>query len=99
MIETTQRLTRPDQDKVIAGVCSGLGNYFDVDPVIVRIAWIVFSLVGGSGVLAYLLAWFIIPDSSGQRSLTPLWVGLLLFVLPMVLFALIMLPLAFLSML
>jgi phage shock protein PspC (stress-responsive transcriptional regulator) len=91
-MEPPQRLTRPKQDKVIAGVCSGLGHYFDIDPVIVRIAWIVFTLAAGAGILAYLLAWFFIPDRSGQRSLTPLWVGLLLVVVPTVLFVLFMLP-------
>jgi len=48
---------------MIAGVCSGIAEYFGVDPTIVRIVWVIFSLpmLGFSGVLAYLILWAIIP--------------------------------------
>ena len=56
-----KRLYRIDNGKVIAGVCSGLGEYFDVDPVLVRLIWVVFACLWGSGLIAYVLAMFIIP--------------------------------------
>jgi phage shock protein C len=63
----TRRLIRSRTDAKIAGVCAGLANYFDVDVVLVRAAWVVFSIVPGAligGVLAYLAAWLVIPESS-----------------------------------
>jgi len=56
------RLTRSTSDKVVAGVCGGLGRHFAVDPVVFRIAFVVTALAGGSGVLLYLVAWLLVPD-------------------------------------
>jgi phage shock protein PspC (stress-responsive transcriptional regulator) len=64
---STRRLTRPQTDRTIAGVCAGLANYLDVDVVLVRAAWLVFSVVPGAivgGILAYLAAWLLIPEST-----------------------------------
>lgn len=61
---TRARLVRSNSDKRIAGVCGGLAEYFNLDPTIVRVAWIVVSVVPGLivfGAIAYLMAWFIIP--------------------------------------
>jgi phage shock protein C len=77
----TTSLYRPASDRVLAGVCSGLGRYFNLDAVIVRLAWVAFSLLGGSGVLLYLFAWLLIPDEQGQRAATPLVLLVLGFVL------------------
>jgi phage shock protein C len=58
------RLVRSQTDRRIAGVCGGLADYFDVDPTIVRVTWVILSIVAGAvifGVVAYLIAWFIIP--------------------------------------
>jgi phage shock protein PspC (stress-responsive transcriptional regulator) len=63
---TRARLVRSNTDKRIAGVCGGLAEYFDVDPTIVRITWVIVSIICGAGVLgvvAYLVAWFIIPPA------------------------------------
>ncbi len=49
--------------RMIAGVCGGIGEYFDLDPGLVRLGWIVLSLMGGGGILAYILAALIIPVS------------------------------------
>jgi phage shock protein PspC (stress-responsive transcriptional regulator) len=85
MTETTPtHLQRSQHDGIIAGVCSGLGNYFNIEPVLVRIALIIFVLLGGSGILAYLLAWYIMPDAAGQHSLAPLLVFLGLLLLPII---------------
>src|SRR3954468_19085363 len=57
-----RRLTRSSSDKVVAGVAGGLGRYFDIDPIIFRIGFVVFTLAGGAGVLGYLAAWVLVPD-------------------------------------
>ena len=60
------RLVRSQTDRRIAGVCGGLADYFDVDPTIVRVTWVILSIIAGAvvfGVLAYLIAWFIIPPA------------------------------------
>ncbi len=56
-----RRLYRNPNDRMIGGVCSGLANYFDIDPVIVRLVFAILFLTGGIGVIAYLIAWAIIP--------------------------------------
>lgn len=58
-----KRLHRSKRDKVIAGVCSGLAHYFNTDPVLVRIIWLILALCYGVGVLAYLICWLVMPDS------------------------------------
>ncbi len=76
-------LRRPIEERMLAGVCSGLGRFFRIDPTLVRIGWVLFSLLGGSGVLVYLLAWAIIPDQAGQRSMAPIILLLVLFLFPL----------------
>jgi phage shock protein C len=56
-----RRLYRNPKDKMLGGVCSGLAVYFDVDPVIIRLIMVVLLLGAGIGVLAYVIAWVIIP--------------------------------------
>ncbi len=56
------RLTRPRDDRVIAGVASGIARHLGLDPALVRLAFVVLTLAGGSGVLAYLIAWLVIPE-------------------------------------
>lgn len=56
-----KRIYRSQHDRVIAGVCGGIGEHFGVDPVIIRLVWIVLAIFGGSGILLYLLAWILIP--------------------------------------
>lgn len=59
------RLTRSRHNRVIFGVCGGLGEYFGVDPVIFRVGVIVLTLAGGSGVLLYVIGWLAIPEHDG----------------------------------
>ena len=64
----THRLTRSRSEGKIAGICAGIANYFEVDVTLIRAAWLVFSIVPGcviGGVLAYLLAWLVIPEDTG----------------------------------
>lgn len=60
----SKRLYRIERGKMLAGVCGGIAEYFDVDPSLVRLAWVLFCAVGGSGVLAYIVAAIIIPKKS-----------------------------------
>ena len=62
MTQQIKRLYRSVNNRVIAGVCGGLGNYLNVDPVLLRVLWAVFFLAGGAGLLAYIIAWIIIPE-------------------------------------
>ena len=57
-----KRIYRPREGKVLVGVCSGIANYFNIDPVLVRLGWIIFCCLGGSGILAYLVAAVLIPE-------------------------------------
>ncbi len=59
-----KRLHRSNENKVIAGVCGGIAEYFDMDPTLIRLAWILFCALGGSGVLAYIIAAIIIPEKT-----------------------------------
>jgi phage shock protein PspC (stress-responsive transcriptional regulator) len=64
--ETPRRLTRSRDDRVIGGVAGGLGHYFNVDPIIFRIAFAASLLIGGLGGLVYLAAWVFIPEGDGS---------------------------------
>ena len=61
-----KRLVRNVQDKKIAGVCAGLADYLDIDATLVRGLWILFTLLGGSGILAYLIFWLIMPEAGTE---------------------------------
>lgn len=58
----TKRLYRSRTNRVIAGVAGGIGEYFDIDPLVVRLIFVLLAIGGGSGVLLYLVAWLIIPE-------------------------------------
>ena len=87
-----KRIIRSRKDRIIAGVCGGFAEYFGLDPSLIRLAWIFFTLFGGSGILAYLLAMIVIPDEFSapyyeRNNVTPqkndktiLWGALLIFV-------------------
>ncbi|MCW8398732.1 PspC domain-containing protein [Legionella sp. PATHC038] len=56
-----KKLWRSRRDRKIAGICGGLGVYFSVDPVWIRIIFVVFFLLGGAAFIAYILLWLLIP--------------------------------------
>lgn len=58
---SSRRLFRNPNDRIIGGVCSGIANYFDIDPVIVRLVFVVMFLTALIGIPAYILAWILIP--------------------------------------
>lgn len=58
-----KKLYRSSTDKILAGVCGGIGNYFEIDPTIIRLIAVVFSLGSfGTGLLIYIIFWCIIPS-------------------------------------
>ena len=59
-----KRLYRSDENKVICGVCGGLGEYFNIDPTIVRLLWAALTLFWGVGLLLYIVAAVILPRKS-----------------------------------
>lgn len=58
-----KRLYRDKQGAMVAGVCTGLGDYFGIDPVIIRLVWAVLIFAAGTGLLAYIICWIIIPEA------------------------------------
>lgn len=58
-----KKLYKSNQNKMIDGVCGEIAEYFGIDPTVVRLIWALFSLMGGSGILAYIIAAVIIPRS------------------------------------
>jgi phage shock protein C len=71
----TRVLRRSSDDRVIAGVCGGLGRYLGVEPILLRIVFVVLAIAGGSGVLLYVLCWVFIPSGGPGEQLGPIrWV-------------------------
>lgn len=64
-----KKLYKSSSDKVLAGVCGGIGEYFAIDAVIVRLLWVVFTLMGGAGLIAYIIAAVIMPERPGASSI------------------------------
>lgn len=58
-----KKLYKSNTNKMLEGVCGGIAEYFGIDPTIVRLAWVVFCALGGSGILAYIIAAIIIPSA------------------------------------
>lgn len=57
-----RKLYKSNQNKMIAGVCGGLGEFFDIDPTLIRLLWVIFALAAGSGLLVYIASAIIIPE-------------------------------------
>ena len=60
-----KRLYKDHSNKKLCGVCSGIAKYFGIDPTLVRLALVLFCILGGSGVLAYIICALVIPDEPG----------------------------------
>lgn len=88
-----KRINRLESDRLIAGVCGGFAQYFVVDTTIVRLVLVAFTLFGGAGLLAYVVAWIMIPDEHETQwninldaiKQNPLW-GILLIAMGIILF-------------
>jgi phage shock protein C len=57
-----KRLVRPRDDRKIAGVCAGVAEYFDLDPTVVRLVWLITGIMTGVGLLSYPIAWVVMPE-------------------------------------
>ena len=57
-----KKLYRSRENAMLAGVCGGIGEYFDIDPTVVRLAWVILGFCGGVGIWAYIIAAVIIPQ-------------------------------------
>ncbi len=57
-----KKLYRSTGDKKLCGVCGGLGEYFEVDPTLIRLLWVIFTFCGGAGLLAYIVCAIIVPQ-------------------------------------
>ena len=57
-----KKIFRSLDNRMVCGVCGGIGKYFNIDPTIIRLVWVLASLFGGGGLLAYIIAAIIIPE-------------------------------------
>ena len=64
-----KRLYRSKNERMLGGVCAGLGEYLDVDPAVIRLIWVVITILSiGAGIIVYILAWIIIPEENTGRA-------------------------------
>jgi len=68
-------LYKSSNNKVLAGVCGGIGEYFAIDTVIIRLLWVVFTLMGGAGLIAYIIAAIIIPERNSNQTFEENYAG------------------------
>lgn len=59
-----KKLTKSSTDRMLCGVCAGIAEYANLDPTVIRLAWVIFCLAGGSGLIAYILAAIIMPEDN-----------------------------------
>ena len=69
MTQPARKLVRSRNDRIIAGVCSGLGEYFSIDPTLVRLLFVFTALLGGPGLIAYLIFWVVVPLEAEEQSI------------------------------
>ena len=62
MNEVKKSLHKSRDNKMIAGICGGIGEYFNIDPTLIRLGWVLFCAMGGSGIVAYIIAAIFIPE-------------------------------------
>ena len=61
-VAARKRLMRPRKGRKIAGICVGMAEYFDLDPVLVRVVWLIVAIMTGVGFVAYIIAWIVMPE-------------------------------------
>ena len=65
-----KRLYRSKKDRILGGVCAGLGEHLDVDPTVIRLVWAVVTVLSmGTGIIIYILAWIIIPEEDADTAI------------------------------
>jgi phage shock protein C len=60
-VAARKKLTRSRKDKKIAGVCGGFAEYLEIDSTLVRLIWVILAFLGGWGLIAYIIAWILMP--------------------------------------
>ncbi len=60
----SKKLYKIEAGKKLCGVCGGIAEYFNIDPTIIRLAWVVFTALGGSGIIAYIICAIVFPNKS-----------------------------------
>ena len=65
-MDETRKLQRSTSNKMIAGVCAGIASYFNLDPTIIRVLYVLMVFFAGFGILLYLILWLVIPSESQQ---------------------------------
>lgn len=58
-----KKLVKSSSNRYICGVCGGIADYLNVDPTIIRLAWVLFCFLGGSGIIAYIIAAIVMPEA------------------------------------
>jgi len=66
-MKKSKRLYRSGKNKILGGVCGGIAEYFGVDPVLIRLLWVIITLAWGSGILLYIIAWIIMPRNPKHK--------------------------------
>ena len=61
-----RKLYKSNRNKMVDGVCGGIAEYFSIDPTLVRLGWVLFCVMGGSGLLAYLVAALVMPRNPDE---------------------------------
>ena len=62
-----KKLTKSSENRMICGVCAGVGEYLGIDPTVVRLAWVLLTFVGAAGIIAYIIAAIVMPTDSGAE--------------------------------
>ena len=57
-----KKFYRSRKNRAIAGICGGLADYFDIDPIIIRLITLILALSAGAGLIAYIIAWIVVPE-------------------------------------
>jgi phage shock protein C len=67
-----KRLYRSKKERVLGGVCAGLGKHLDIDPLVIRLVWLVLTLLSfGVGIVAYIIAWILVPEEENTDETDP----------------------------
>jgi phage shock protein C len=63
-MEEPRKLYRSETQRMVAGVCGGLAEYFNIDATVMRVLFLILAVFGGSGIVLYLVMWIVVPDAS-----------------------------------
>ena len=64
-----KKLMRSREDRWFAGVCGGLGHYFGIDPTVIRVLFVLFSVFVGGGIIAYIILWLVMPEEPADAGM------------------------------